>query len=188
MTAIVIDLEAIAPFTREKFYDLCLTNPDLQIERTGAGKLIVMSPAGGESGNNEAEILTDLANWNRQTKSGKVFSSSTIFSLPNGGDRSPDAAWVKLERWEALSDRQRIGFPPICPDFVVELRSATDRLKPMQAKMQEYLDSGLRLGWLIDPQNQKIEIYRQGQIVEIVSIPATLLGEDVLLGFTLYYC
>lgn len=191
MTAIVINLEAIAHLTRERFYDLCLANPDLQLERTSEGKLIVMAPVGGESGNNEAEIITDIANWNRQTKMGKVFSSSTIFSLPNGADRSPDVAWVKLERWEALTPEQRTKFPPICPDFVIELRSASDRLKPLQAKMQEYIDNGLRLGWLIDPQNQRIEVYRSGiflgQSVDIVSMPVTLSGEDVLTGFTLYY-
>lgn len=185
MTATVINLEAIANFTREKFYALCIANPDLQLERTNDGELIVMSPVGGESGNSEAELMTDLAIWNRQTKSGKVFSSSTIFSLPNGSDRSPDAAWVKLERWEALTPKEQIGFPPICPDFAIELRSATDRLKPLQAKMQEYLDNGLRLGWLIDPQNQQVEIYRQNQSVEIVSMPVNLSGEDVLSEFTL---
>jgi Uma2 family endonuclease len=187
MTAIVINLEAIAHLTRDRFYDLCLGNPDLQLERTSEGKLIVMAPVGGESGNNEAEIITDIANWNRQTKMGRVFSSSTIFSLPNGADRSPDVAWVKLERWEALTLEQRTKFPPICPDFVIELRSASDRLKPLQAKMQEYINNGLRLGWLIDPQNQRIEIYRQNQTVEVVSMPVTLSGEDVLTGFTLYY-
>jgi Uma2 family endonuclease len=183
MAAITINLESIAHFTRERFYALCLANPDLQLERTAEGELIVMSPVGGESGNSEAELMTDLANWNRQTKLGKVFSSSTIFSLPSGADRSPDAAWVKLERWEALTPQQRIGFPPICPDFVIELRSATDRLPPLQAKMQEYLDNGLQLGWLIDPQNQQVEIFRP-ETVEIVSMPVSLAGEDVLPGFT----
>jgi Uma2 family endonuclease len=187
VTTIVINLESIGHFTREKFYDLCMANPDIQIERTAQGELIVMSPVGGESGNNEAELMTDLANWNRGTKLGKVFSSSTIFSLPSGADRSPDAAWVKLDRWEALTPKQRTGFPPICPDFVIELRSASDRLKPLQAKMQEYLDNGLLLGWLIDPQKQQVEIYRQNRSIEIVPMPATLSGEDILPGFTLIY-
>ena len=111
-------------------------------------------------------------------------SSSTEFSLPNGGDRSPDAAWVKLERWEALTDEEQDAFPPICPDFVIELRSRTDNLKPLQAKMQEYLDSGLRLGWLIDPQTKRVEVYRLGQSVEVLD-PTTLSGEDVLPGFVL---
>ncbi|BAU11535.1 hypothetical protein LEP3755_20340 [Leptolyngbya sp. NIES-3755] len=125
-----------------------------------------MPPVGAES--READYIADLVFWNRQTGLGKVFSSSTIFSLPNGGDRSPDAAWVRLDRWNALTPEQQERFPPICPDFVIELRSRTvrswrseaDRLKPLQEKMQEYLDSGLRLGWLIDPQNEQVEIYR----------------------------
>jgi Uma2 family endonuclease len=123
--------------------------------------------------------------WNRQTKLGKVFSSSTIFHLPKGGDRSPDAAWVKLERWEALTQEEQDGFPPICPDFVIELRSRTDALKPLQNKMQEYLNSGLRLGWLINPKNRQAEIYRPNQSVEIVQLPTSLSGEDVLPGFVL---
>jgi Uma2 family endonuclease len=185
MTAVIINLESIAHLTRENFYDLCIANPDIQLERTAAGELIVMAPVGGESGNNEAELMTDLANWNRQTRLGKVFSSSTIFSLPNGADRSPDAAWVKLEKWEALTPQQRIGFPPLCPDFVIELRSATDRIKPLQAKLQEYLENGMQLGWLINPQNQQVEIYRPGCLVEIHTMPVTLSGEDLLPGFTL---
>jgi Uma2 family endonuclease len=187
VTAIVINLESIGHFTREKFYDLCMANPDIQIERTAQGELIVMSPVGGESGRQEASLIIKLGNWNIQTGLGEVFSSSTIFSLPSGADRSPDAAWVKLSRWEALTPKQRTGFPPICPDFVIELRSASDRLKPLQEKMQEYLDNGLLLGWLIDPQNQQVEIYRQNKPIEIVTMPATLFGDDILPGFTLIY-
>ncbi len=185
MTAVVINLESITHLTRENFYSLCLANPDLRLERSIAGELIIMPPVGGESGSSEAELATDLVIWNRRTKMGKVFSSSTIFSLPNGADKSPDLAWVKLERWQALTAKEQIGFPPICPDFVIELRSATDRLKPLQAKMQEYLDNGLRLGWLIDPQSQQVEIYRPQLAVEVRSLPANLSGEDVLPGFTL---
>jgi Uma2 family endonuclease len=187
MTAITINLESIGHFTREKFYDLCMANPDIQIERTAQGELIVVSPVGGESGRQEASLIIKLGNWNIQTGLGEVFSSSTIFSLPSGADRSPDAAWVKLARWEALTPKQQTGFPPICPDFVIELRSASDRLKPLQAKMQEYLDNGLSLGWLIDPQNQQVEIYRQDRSIEIVTMPATLSGEDILPGFSLVY-
>ena len=123
--------------------------------------------------------------WNRQTGLGEVFSSSTVFKLPNGGDRSPDVAWVKLDRWNALTQDQQKKFPPLCPDFVIELSSESDRLKPLQDKMQEYLDSGLRLGWLIDPQDRKIETYRSDREVEIVELPATVLGEDVLPGLVL---
>ena len=114
-----------------------------------------------------------------------MFSSSTVFKLPHGGDRSPDAAWVKLERWNSLTREQQKKFPPLCPDFVIELRSESDRLKPLQAKMQEYLESGLRLGWLINPQGQTVEIYRPGQDVEVVEFPTMVSGEGVLPGFML---
>lgn len=125
--------------------------------------------------------------WNRKTKLGKVFSSSTCFRLPNGANRSPDAAWIKWERWEALTPEEREKFPPITPDFIIELRSRTDRLKTLQEKMQEYIENGLRLGWLINPQDQEVEIYRQGGGVEVVQFPVVLSGEDVLPGFELNY-
>ena len=134
------------------------------------------SDLGGESGRQEANYIIDLGIWNRQTGLGEVFSSSTIFNLPNGGDRSPDTAWVQSERWNALTPEQRTKFPPICPDFVIELRSESDRLKPLQEKMQEYLDSGLRLGWLVNPQGKTVEIYRPGQAVEVIKCPATEIG------------
>ncbi|MEI6371923.1 MAG: Uma2 family endonuclease, partial [Nostocales cyanobacterium ELA608] len=133
----------------------------------------------------DSDLIAEVVFWNRQTKLGKVFSSSTIFKLPKGGDRSPDVAWVSLDKWLSLSLEQQEKFPPLCPDFVIELRSRTDSLSQLQEKMQEYLDSGLGLGWLIDPQNQQVEIYRQNQTVEIVSLPTTLSGEDVLPGFIL---
>jgi Uma2 family endonuclease len=144
-----------------------------------------MSPVGGVSGNREADLITDLNLWNRQTQLGRVFSSSTIFRLPEGGDRSPDAAWVANERWESLTPEEQEKFPPICPDFVIELHSRTDSLSQLQEKMQEYLNSGLRLGWLINPQAQQVEIYRPNQTVEIVQLPVSLSGEDTLPGFVL---
>jgi len=144
-----------------------------------------MPPVGAISGNRESDLNADLVIWNRQTKLGKVFSSSTIFTLPKGGKRSPDVAWIANERWEALPREEQEKFARICPDFVIKLRSRTDSLSQLQAKMQEYLDSGLRLGWLIDPISQQVAIYRQNQEVEIVSLPTTLSGEDVLPGFTL---
>jgi Uma2 family endonuclease len=184
MTTVTLKLETVG-LTDEQFYRLCQMNQDWQFERTRQGELIIMSPVGGVSGNREADIITDLNVWNRQTKLGKVFSSSTIFRLPNGGDRSPDAAWIKLERWEALTEDERESFPPICPDFVIELRSRTDSLKPLQEKMKEYLSSGLRLGWLINPQGQTVEIYRADRDVEVLPFPAALSGEEVLPGFVL---
>ncbi len=186
MTAITLNLE---PFTQqlnsEQFYALCMANKDLAMERSPEGELIIVSPVGGESGKREAQYIIKLGVWNERTGLGEVFSSSTVFSLPDGGDRSPDAAWVKRDRWQALTREERQKFPPICPDFVIELRSESDRLKPLQAKMQEYLDSGLRLGWLINPQDQSVEIYRAGKAVEVIRTPVNLSGEEVLPGFSL---
>ncbi len=186
MTAISLNLEPLVEeLNHEQFYKLCMANKEIAMERSPAGKLIIMSPVGGESGRQEANYIIDLGIWNRQTGLGEVFSSSTVFNLPNGGDRSPDAAWVQLDRWNALTPDQQTKFPPICPDFVIELRSETDRLKPLQEKMQEYLDSGLRLGWLINPHGKTVEIYRPGQAVEVIKCPTTVSGEDILPGFVL---
>ncbi|MFN6560962.1 MAG: Uma2 family endonuclease [Nostoc sp. ChiSLP01] len=185
MDSVVLNLKAIANLSDDQFYQLCLDNHDLSLEMNAAGELIIMPPVGGESGNQEADLITDLNNWNRQTKLGKVFSSSTIFILPNGAKRSPDAAWVKLERWEALTPEQRKKFPPLVPDFVIELRSETDRLQPIQEKMQEYIENGLCLGWLINPQDANVEIYRIAKAVEVVQMPTILSGEDILPGFEL---
>jgi Uma2 family endonuclease len=181
---LLVNLDRVQ-LTDEQFYQLCISNPDLNIERNAKGSLIVMPPVGGESGNREAEYMIDLGIWNRQSNLGVVFSSSTIFKLPGGGDRSPDAAWVELSRWQALTPEQRQKFPPIAPDFVIELRSRTDDLPTLQEKMQEYLDSGVQLGWLFNPQDQQVEIYRQGQAKETRSLPTRLLGETVLPGFEL---
>jgi Uma2 family endonuclease len=171
--------------TDEQFYQLCLSNPDLTIERSAKGALIVMTPVGGEGGSYEMELGADLTLWNRQTNLGKTFSSSTLFKLPTGGDRSPDAAWVELSRWQSLTPEQRRRFPPIAPDFVIELRSPTDDLELLRAKMQEYMDAGVRLGWMFNPQEQQVEIYRQGQPKEVRQLPTQLYGEDVLPGFML---
>ncbi|CAD5979003.1 hypothetical protein PCC9214_04454 [Planktothrix tepida] len=171
--------------SNDQFYQLCQDNENWQLERTAKGELIIMPPVGGVSGNRESDLNADLVIWNRQTQLGKVFSSSTIFRLPNGGDRSPDVAWVAKERWELLTAEEQEKFPPLCPDFVIELRSRTDSLTQLQAKMQEYLNSGLRLGWLINPQAQQVEIYRLHQPLEIVQLPTTLSGENVLPDFIL---
>jgi len=172
-------------FTDEQFYQLCQKNSDLKFERTSTGELIIMPPVGGESGNRESNLMIDVGIWNRQIELGYTFSSSTIFKLPNGGNRSPDVAWIKKERWEALTPEQKRKFPPIAPDFVIELRSATDDLKTLREKMVEYMDAGVKLGWLINPQHQQVEIYRLGKEVELRNLPTTLLGEDILLGFSL---
>jgi Uma2 family endonuclease len=181
---ITLNLQNVT-FSDEQFYQLCQDNQNWQLERTATGELLIMPPVGGCSGNWEAELNADLVIWNRQTNQGKVFSSSTIFRLPGGGDRSPDVAWVSNQRWQSLPREAQEKFPPLCPDFVIELRSRTDSLPQLQAKMQEYLTSGLRLGWLINPQDQQVEIYRPDQQVEILLLPTILSGEDVLIGFSL---
>lgn len=174
---LTLDLEPLH-LSDEQFEQLCFNNPDLSLEQSAAGVLIVMPPIGGESGNRELELGIDLGLWNRQTQLGKVFSSSTLFRLPNGGRRSPDAAWIELSRWQHLTPDQRRRFPPIAPDFVLELRSPSDRLSLLQDKMQEYLDAGVRLGWLFNPQDQNVEIYRPGQPPEIRPLPSQLSGEE----------
>lgn len=181
---LVFDLSRVN-LTDEQFYQLCISNPEIPLERNAQGALIVMSPVGGDSGSRELEFGIDLGNWNRRLKQGKVFSSSTVFKLPGGGERSPDTAWVELSRWQALTLEQRQKFPPIAPDFVMELRSRTDSLTALQAKMQEYMDSGVRLGWMFNPQDQQVEVYRQGQSKEVRQLPTTLSGESVLTGFLL---
>lgn len=185
MTAITLNLEPAIHLTDEQFYQLCQANRDVRFERTAEGELIVMPPTGGETGDRNSEMNFQLRAWNKQTRLGKVFDSSTGFKLPNGADRSPDAAWVRLERWEALTPEQRQKFPPLAPDFAIKLRSATDELKLLQTKMQEYRDHGVRLGWLLDPQRRIVEIYRLGTDVEELRSPTTLSGEDVLPGFVM---
>jgi Uma2 family endonuclease len=179
-----VDLKGVH-LTDEQFYQLCVSNPELNLERSAKGILIVMSPVGGDSGHQEMSLGGELYLWNKQTNLGKVFSSSTLFKLPGGGDRSPDAAWIELSRWQALTQEQRQKFPPIAPDFVIELRSRTDDLETLQEKMQEYMESGVRLGWMFNPQDQQVEIYRQGQEKEVQLLPTQLSGETVLPRFTL---
>jgi len=181
---LVLSLDNVGLSDRQ-FELLCQANLDWQLERTAKGELVIMSPVGGISGNREADLIGRLWSWNSQSQLGRVFSSSTIFRLPNGGDRSPDAAWVSLARWQALRPEEQEKFPPICPDFVIELRSGTDAIGPLQDKMQEYLNNGLPLGWSIDPQGQQVQIYRPSREVEVLSLPATLSGEAVLPGFEL---
>lgn len=171
--------------THEQFFELAQANRDLQLERNATGELIVMPPTGSETGNRNLDMEGQLWLWNRQTKLGKAFNSSTGFSLPNGADRSPDASWVCQERWDLLTPEQQQGFAPLCPDFVLELRSKNDTMESLRAKMREYIENGARLGWLIDRKNKKVEIYRESQDVEVLNHPATLSGEDVLPGFIL---
>jgi Uma2 family endonuclease len=184
MTALTLNLTPITHLTHEQFRELCQANPELKLECTAEGELIVMPPTGWESGRRNSNITADLVNWNRQTKLGSVFDSSTGFILPNGAIRSPDAAWVSSERLIALNPNPE-GFLPLAPDFVVELRSASDRLKPLQDKMAEYRENGVRLGWLLNVQDQEVEIYRLGQEIELLQSPMNLSGEEILPGFIL---
>jgi Uma2 family endonuclease len=178
-------LKLTIDLTDEQFFQLCQNNRDLRFERTASGELIIMPPTGSETGNRNIDLSYQLQAWSRQNNLGLAFDSSSGFKLPNGADRSPDASWVRRDRWDALTPEEQQGFAPLCPDFVVELLSPSDSVKIAQAKMREYMENGARLGWLINRKNQRVEIYRQGQDVEILENPATLSGEDVLPGFVL---
>jgi Uma2 family endonuclease len=172
--------------TQAQFEALASANRDLRLERSSVGELIVNPPTGGETGYFNIKISYFLVKWvEEEGGNGIPFDSSTGFRLPNGATRSPDAAWVDRERWESLTPQQRKGFLPLCPDFVVELRSPSDNLSELQTKLLEYLDNGVRLGWLIDPQNRRVEIYRPGRDVEVWENPTELSGGDVLPGFIL---
>ena len=189
METLTLNVPPTVGLTDEQFYQLCVANKEWRLELTAEGELIIMPPTGGESGIRNADLTTDLNLWNRQTRLGKVFDSSTEFRLPSGSKRSPDVSWVIQARWEALSPEQRKRFPPLSPDFVIELRSETDSLEELRSKMREYRDNGVRLGWLIDPQTPLVEIYRHSQDVETINFsfdePPTISGEDVLPGFVL---
>jgi len=171
--------------TKKQFARLCQENRDLRFELTAQQELVIMPPAGSETGWRNGILTSYLVTWARSDRTGLAFDSSAGFTLPNGAIRSPDAAWVRRERWTALSQDQRKEFAPLCPDFVVELRSPTDRLSDLQYKMQEYSDNGARLGWLIDPIDKRVYVYRPGQPVELLDNPATLSGDPALLGFVL---
>jgi Uma2 family endonuclease len=185
MTTLTLNLNPIIKLTDEQFFELCQENENIRLERTAKGELIIMSPAGGETGNRNGRLTQQLFNWADNDDSGIAFDSSTGFKLPNGADRSPDASWIKLERWDALTPEQQKKFPPICPDFVVELMSPSDSLKETQDKMKEYRDNGAVLGWLINRKSRQVEIYRLNQEVEVLESPVTVSGEDVLPGFIL---
>ena len=181
--------------TREEFAAIAVANPDLALEHSSKGELIVNPPTGGESDSRNASIIARLVLW-AESYGGMYYGATAGFVLPNGAIKSPDAAWIEQSRYEALTPQQREGFVPLCPDFVVEfppsvppiggdVRGGSDSLSMLQDKMQEYRENGARLGWLIDPQNQRVEVYRQGRGVELLEQPQTLSGEDVLPGFIL---
>ncbi len=186
MEPLIVDVSELGELTDETLFRLCAANRDIQIERTKEGELIVMSPVGGESGYRETRLIFLLELWNRQAKTGIVFSSSAGFTLKNKAMRAPDASWVSKYRWEKLSKEQQEVFLPICPDFLIELMSRSDRLGVAQDKMEEWMDNGCRLSWLIDPYSEKAYIYREDGSRDVInSFGEKLSGEDVLTGFKL---
>ena len=170
--------------TPEQFDRLCIDNPDLRLELTANRELIVMAPAGGESSEKNGDLFLDVGIWNRQTNLGRVFDSSGgyDFTALGGGQPSPDVSWIEKSRLEGVNI---VGFIPVVPDFAIELRSATDNLKPLQQKMREYQRLGVRLGLLVDPKNKRVEIYRQGQESEILESPTEIDCSEVMSGFVL---
>ena len=185
MNTVLVQLNPDTQLTDRQFQQICQDNRNLNFERSAQGDLIIMPPTGGSTGNRNAGLTAKLWIWNETTKLGIAFDSSTGFKLPNGADRSPDVAWVTIDRWNALSVDEQNRFIPLCPDFVVELMSPSDSRSMLQAKMQEYQDNGVRLGFLIDRGAKQVEIYRIGQAMEMCDRPTILSGEDVLPGFEL---
>ena len=185
MTALSLNLQSVVDLTDDQFYQLCQNNNNLRFERTATGELIILPPVGGETSNRNGKLTQQLFNWTDSDGTGIAFDSSGGFKLPNGSDRSPDAAWVTLERWNTLTPEQKTRFAPLCPDFVVELLSPSDSLKDTQEKMKEYRENGACLGWLINRRSRQVEIYRLGKEVEVIKSPTTLSGEMILPGFIL---
>jgi Uma2 family endonuclease len=182
---LVVRLRPVIDLTDDQFFEFCQINRDLRIERTVEGELLIMPPTGSETGGSNFRLAVQLGNWTEQDGTGTGFDSSTGFTLPNGATVSPDISWVKLERWNALSALQRTKFAPIVPDFVVELRSKSDSLKDLQKKMQQYMDNGVRLGWLIDRKQRRVYVYRPGVAVQQLDNPETVSGDPELPGFVL---
>ncbi|MBD1924791.1 Uma2 family endonuclease [Trichocoleus sp. FACHB-90] len=183
---LVVRIPPSMQMTDDDFFEFCQVNRGLRIERNKFGELVIMPPTGSETGNREGNIFGQLWVWSEQDGTGITFSPSAGFKLSTGAERSPDASWIKLERWNTLSPEQQQRFAPICPDFVVELRSPSDNLKPLQEKMLEYMqEPGVQLGWLIDRKNRKVYIYRPGEEVECLDNPTTVSGDRVLPGFAL---
>ncbi|ELR98838.1 Uma2 family endonuclease [Gloeocapsa sp. PCC 73106] len=182
-----IDLSSITSTVSSNFELICRRNPELKLELTAMGELMIMSPMGGSTGRQNARLIISLGIWNesKTPEWGVVFDSSTCFRLPNGSLRSPDVAWISLSRWNELTREQQDQFPPIVPDFVMELLSKSDNLKTIQEKMEEYQSVGVRLGWLLNPSRQEVEIYRLGETKEVLVNPSILSGEDVLPGLAI---
>jgi Uma2 family endonuclease len=182
---LTVSFPALVQMTDEQFYEFCQANRELRIERTAIGEVIIMPPAFSDTGNRNSKITAQLEIWAEQDGTGEVFDSSAGFTLPNGATRSPDACWIRLERWSRLTDQQKASFAPICPDFVIELRSSSDTLSGLQAKMQEYVENGAVLGFLIDRKNRTVHSYRSGRTPEILEQPETVSGDPELPRFVL---
>ena len=181
----VVRMHPVVNLTDDQFFEFCQINRDLRIERTATGELLIMPPTGSETGGSNFELAVQFGNWVKLDGTGKGFDSSTGFTLPNDATVSPDISWVKLERWNALSKQQRTKFAPISPDFVVELRSSSDSVSALQNKMQQYIDNGVKLGWLLDRKNRRVYVYRPGVAVERLDNPETVSGDPELPGFVL---
>jgi Uma2 family endonuclease len=182
---VVLQLTPVVNLTDDQLFELCQLNRDWRIEYTAQGELIVMPPTGGETGSQNAEITFQVQLWTRGDQTGIAFDSSTGFKLPNGATRSPDAAWVRRSRLTGLTREQKQKFLPLCPDFAIELRSPTDNLRAVLDKMQEYLDNGAQLGWLLDPLTQRVHVYRPQRLPEILEAPSTVSADPLLPGFVL---
>lgn len=182
---IVLRLRPVVKLNDRQFAEFCSLNDDLRIERTCRGELEIMPLTHSETGDQNAEITMQLRLWSKADGTGRSFDSSTGFRLPNGALRAPDGSWVRRSRLAALSAEEKMGFFPLCPDFVIELRSHSDRLGVVQAKMQEYMENGAQLGWLIDPLDKQAYIYRPGEPVQLLDQPSRLSGDPLLPGFVL---
>src|SRR5262249_40308143 len=183
---LAINIDAhLKDFTEEDFFEMCRQNPDLRVEMSKEGDIILMPPAGGETSKHNFDLNTALGIWIRKDGTGKGFESNALFVLPNGAKRSPDMSWVKLERWNKLSEEERKSFPHICPDFAVELRSPSDTIKELKEKMEEYIENGAQLGWLIHPNQKNFYIYRPNAEDEQLDNPASILGDPLLKDFVL---
>jgi Uma2 family endonuclease len=182
---VVLKLKPAINLTDDQLFELCQLNGDWRIEYTAQGELIVMPPTGGETSNRNAEITFQVQSWTRQDQTGVAFDSSGGFKLPNGATRSPDAAWVRRSRLAGLTREQKQKFLPLCPDFAIELRSPTDNLRAVLDKMQEYLDNGAQLGWLLDPLTRRVHVYRPQCPPEILEAPSTVSADPLLPGFVL---
>ena len=178
-----IDVRALTnKISDRNLEQLCRENPDLRFEIDAEGKLIIMPPTGSLTGEKNSNLIGQIWYWNSKSKLGKVFDSSTGFKLSNGAIRSPDVSWIAIDRWNSLNDKLKRGFAPIDPDFVIELLSPTDELAKAREKMAEYLSCGVKLGWLIDPDRQELEIHRLGKVKEVLNNPTNLSGENILPG------